>query len=194
MTTADVTRDGQGAAGAGNQVKVGGDVFVIGDVARVGGRGGPALELDDLEVTRRCNGHGIGDRDTIGEFEGGSLAAEGDRASTEGIIVPGDNYAASSADTDAAREGIGRVEQQGPRRGLGQHAPAVELGKVPERTRLGVERDEGPRGADVTASQVQGAAGEGDRVSLRAQAVGVLDVTTDGKRAGARDIDGPKVK
>ena len=96
----------------------------------------------------------------------------------------------SCRDFNGSTETIRGVEGQDSGRGLGQNASTIELGKIAQGARLGVESDEGPGGTDVAAGHVQRAASERNGVRLGAEAVGVLDVTADREGARTCDIDG----
>ena len=186
MTAADGARNSQGSSDVGVQVKVGGDVFVVGDVARVGSGGGPALQLEVLGVTNRRNGHTIGDRDTVGEFEGGVLAAKGNRARTEGTVAAGDDYAAGGIDGDAAAKGVTACQRQCAGRGLGKTSSKINVRDIRERAaregRRGKIADGGTRTADLKATHIQDAAVEIEYRSARAYDRTTDDIASDGER------------
>ena len=157
ITTADDARDDQGAAGARAQVKVAGDLFVVGDISGVGSSGGPGLEPDGLRVTLGGGDESIVEVDAVDQLEHPGMI-QGDRSCGEGVTVTDDNRAASRVDGDAAGEGVGGVEQQRTSRCLGEAARAVQGADVAERAGLGVE---GHRIGDVPdgeAVEVEGSA------------------------------------
>ena len=122
----DDARDGQGAAGVDIHVKVADDIFAVDNVARVGGGGGPALELEKLAVTCSCNGQGIGDRNAIGKFKDAVAAGEGGCAGAEGIVVTYDDLAPIRDDCDAAREGVVAAEGERANAGFSEAEGAAD--------------------------------------------------------------------
>ena len=169
ITTADDARDDQGAAGTGAQVKVIGDLFVVGDISGVGSSGGPGLEPDGLRVTLGGGDESIVEGDAVDQLEHPGVI-EGDHACGEGVTVTDDNRAASRVDGDAAGEGVGGVEQQRTSRCLGEAARAVQGADIAERAGLGVEGDRIGGVTDREAVEVEGAAVQRHRSDAGARA------------------------